>query len=169
MNGKRILKYGLPLAAAVLLDRISKMIVLKYLKDSSVTVIKGVLDFRYIENKGSAFGMFSSEPLIPIIVSALFCICITVYVFRSKEIKPAFIVLLGFIAGGGIGNLIDKLTLGYVVDFIDFRLFSFWTWVFNIADSFVCVCVVILFIMYIAEEIKLGKDKRNSSGENPEG
>ena len=166
---KRIITYGLPLAAAVLLDRISKILVLKYLKNDAVTVIDGVLDFRYVENKGSAFGMLSSVPIIPILLSAVFCIGLTVYVLKTKEIRTAYAILFGFIAGGGIGNLIDKLAFGYVVDFIDFRMFSFWKWVFNIADSFVCVCVVLFFIMYIAEDIRLGKEKRNKEDHDADG
>ena len=169
LNSQRILKYGLPLAAAVLLDRISKILVLGHLKNDSVTVIDGVLDFRYVENKGSAFGMFSSIPIIPIVFSLIFCAGITVFVFRAKEMRTAYVVLLGFIAGGGIGNLIDKLAFGYVVDFIDFRMFSFWRWVFNVADSFVCVCVVLFFILYVSGEIKLEKDKRRKRENKADG
>ena len=158
---RRLITYGLPLAAAVLLDRISKILVLKYLKNGELTLIKGVLDLRYVENKGSAFGMFSSLPIIPMLLSAVFCIGLTVFVLKAKEIRPAYLILFGFVAGGGIGNLIDKLAFGYVVDFIDFRMFSFWKWVFNIADSFVTVCVIVFFIMYAAEDIRLGREKRN--------
>ena len=166
----KIWKYGLPLFAAVLLDRISKILVLRHLKDGgSVTVIKGVLNFTFKMNKGAAFSLFEDIPVIPIILAALFCLAITVFVFREKDIRPSYVVLLGFIAGGGIGNLCDKLTLGYVVDFIDFRFLPFWTYIFNVADSFICVCVILLFILYASGEIKLGKEKRKNRDNKADG
>lgn len=70
--------------------------------------------------------------------------------------------ILSMIAGGGIGNMIDRIALGYVIDFVDVKFLPFWKWIFNVADAFVSVGAVILVVLYIVHEIKHKKGKTNN-------
>jgi signal peptidase II len=77
-------------------------------------------------------------------------------------------VALALVVGGGIGNMIDRVVLGFVVDFIDFCLFDFWVWVFNIADAAVCVGAALFVLDMILEIVRDAKKPRHVS-ENAEG
>ena len=148
------------LVAVVLLtaaDQITKLLVMSHFtKGQSIHVINGLLDFTYVQNKGAAFGMLAGQRWIFMVITALIMAAV-VYGW----VKGMFDHLTGKIAAvlilsGGIGNMIDRVRLGYVVDFIDISpLFSFA--VFNVADCCVTVGAVLLmvFILFFADEKKL--------------
>lgn len=150
----------LALVAVVLLtaaDQITKLLVMNHFtKGQSVHVINGLLDFTYVQNKGAAFGMLSGQRWIFMVITTLIMAAI-VYGW----VKGIFDHLTGRIAAvlilsGGVGNMIDRLRLGYVVDFIDISpLFSFA--VFNVADCCVTIGAVLLmvFLLFFADEKKL--------------
>ena len=73
---------------------------------------------------------------------------------------------LAFIAGGGIGNMIDRVAFGYVVDMIDFCLFDFWKWIFNVADAFVCIGAGLVVLALILDIISEGKKKKVKNENN---
>ncbi len=148
------------LVAVVLLtaaDQITKLLVMSHFtKGQSIHVINGLLDFTYVQNKGAAFGMLAGQRWIFMVITTLIMAAV-VYGW----VKGMFDHLTGKIAAvlilsGGIGNMIDRVRLGYVVDFIDISpLFSFA--VFNVADCCVTVGAVLLmfFILFFADEKKL--------------
>ena len=132
----------------LILDQYFKQLAIIHLKDKpSKLVIPKVLQFTYVENRGAAFGIFQGRRLLLVILVGVI-LAVMIYILLSGKIKNNFITLAasGIIAGG-IGNLIDRMVYGYVIDFIDVTpLFSFP--VFNFADCCVVVCSI-LILLYI--------------------
>ena len=90
------------------------------------------------------------------------------YLFKFNK-RPLSRVALAMIVGGGIGNMIDRIRLGFVVDFIDFCAFDFWVWVFNIADAAVCVGAALVFLDLILEIVADYKNKGKTVPATEEG
>lgn len=153
----------------VFCDQITKWLAVIFLEgEASVYVIPDVLRFTYVENRGAAFGMLDDKRWIFLILSSVtivgLCIYLAVRPPKSRWVRTALL----FVIGGGIGNMIDRVALGYVVDFIDFCAFpSFWMWVFNVADSFICVGVGMLMLYLIIDmirEIKAERAEKTQAG-----
>lgn len=146
-----MLLFVLIVIGAVALDQISKLWVLHSLAPiGSYPLIKNVLHFTYVENRGAAFGMLADHRFVFMAVSTLAIVGLFLYVFIVKPKDKMEIVSLSFIIGGGIGNMIDRIFRGFVVDFIDVACINFY--VFNIADSFVCVgCGLMILYLILAE------------------
>ncbi len=149
------------IAAVILTDQISKILVLTYLFEDQVELIKGVLRFTYVENRGMAFGLLADHRWVFIVTSVVGIGLMTFYLFRFVT-RNLSRVGLALIVGGGIGNMIDRVRLGYVIDFIDFCAFDFWVWVFNVADAAVCVGAA-LFVLDLLLELfsEMKKTKQN--------
>ncbi len=153
------------IAATVILDQISKILVLAYLYEEQVTLIEGVLRFTYVENRGMAFGLLADHRWVFLICSVIGIALMAFYLFRYVSRTPSR-VGLALVIGGGIGNMIDRVRLGFVVDFIDFCAFDFWVWVFNVADAAVTVGAVIFALDLIIELVgELKKQKGAKTGE----
>lgn len=149
---------------AVVLDQVTKILAVKYLMPvNTVPIIKSVLHLTYLENTGAAFGSLKNSRWVFLAVSTFAIIALVFYMFRFKPKNRVLSAGLAFIIGGGIGNMIDRIAKGYVVDFIDFRLVNFA--VFNVADSFVCIgaALVIIYIFFFAE-----KEDKNAKNEKKE-
>ncbi len=149
---------------AVVLDQVTKILAVKYLMPvNTVPIIKSVLHLTYLENTGAAFGSLKNSRWVFLAVSTFAIIALVFYMFRFKPKNRVLSAGLAFIIGGGIGNMIDRIAKGYVVDFVDFRLVNFA--VFNVADSFVCVgaALVIIYIFFFAE-----KEDKNAKNEKKE-
>ena len=146
----------------ILVDTLSKNMAVLSLKDtgeSDFAVIPGVFHFTYHENKGAAFGMLSDNRWVFMTISTVAIIAIAIYLFCNKENSYLLSVSLSFILGGGIGNMIDRVAFGFVVDFIDFRLIDFA--VFNGADSFVCVGAGLLVLALILDIIRERRQRKS--------
>ncbi len=163
INPMKAALYTGVLLLVVLLDQITKILIVNHLKlGESIPIIKDVLHFTYILNEGAAFGMLSDQRWIFLILSTVSVLGITAYlVLRSKKIGTLWGIALGMIAGGGIGNMIDRVCNGEVfgngavIDFIDFCAFpELWSWIFNVADAAVCVGAAFVFLAVILDEIK---------------
>ena len=150
------------IALVVALDQISKALVLTYLFEGQLQLIPGVLHFTYVENRGMAFGMLSDQRWVFMVLSVVGIGLVGFYMFRY--VKGGFgKTALALIIGGGIGNMIDRVALGYVVDFIDFCAFpQLWTWVFNIADAAICVGAA-LFILHLLIELVHEMTKKSAT------
>ena len=154
----------------VALDQVSKLLILNFLYEDQLVLIPGVLRFTYVENRGMAFGMLSDHRWVFMLLSVVGIALIGAYMWFYVKDRMGRIAL-SLIVGGGIGNMIDRVAYGFVVVFIDFYLFDFWVWVFNIADSAVCIGAG-LFMLYIIldtiKEIKKQKGaKEKNNAENP--
>lgn len=159
-----IISVVLMIVAAVL-DQVTKHLVVANLElYESVEVIPGVLDFTYVQNDGAAFGSLDDARWVFMILSTLAIVAILVYMFWKKPQDKVLLAALILVNGGGIGNMIDRISLGYVIDFIDFCAFpKIWMWIFNVADSFVCIgagLLVLWLILDTVREYKLMKSRQ---------
>jgi len=142
--------YSAILILGIVLDQISKLLAVEFLtKIDTLPIIDGVLHLTYVENPGAAFGMLKDAPWVFNTFSVIAIFLIVLYLYSGNADTTLSAISLSMIASGGIGNMIDRATLHYVVDFIDFRLINFA--VFNIADSFVCVGAGLLILSLIIE------------------
>ncbi len=159
--------YFLVIAAVIGLDRLTKALAVKFLEPiDTFPLWRGVLHLTYLENRGAAFGMLSDRRAVFMIVSTVGILVFLWYLFAKREKNLLFDLGLTFVIGGGIGNMIDRVALGYVVDFIDFRLINFA--VFNGADSFVCVGAGMMLLSLLMQIIREGKSGKNGQGQTAE-
>lgn len=144
------------------LDQLSKLLAVKLLAPvESVPLWSGVLHLTYVENKGAAFGMLADHRWVFMTISSVAIIAIALYLYSGRNTNKLYTSALMLIVSGGIGNMIDRIALGYVVDFIDFALIDFA--VFNIADSLVCIgagLLILSLVLDIINEAKLEKAKK---------
>jgi signal peptidase II len=150
------------MVVAVALDQVSKYLVVANMElHESVDLIPGVLRFTYIHNDGAAFGSMDEHRWIFMVLSTVAIVGILVFLFWKKPSDKLLLSSLVLITGGGIGNMIDRIALGYVIDFIDFCAFpKIWYFTFNVADSFVCIGAGLMFVYLlrdIVREIKAEK------------
>ena len=163
------LLYLLCIISVIVFDQVTKVIAIKQLLPiSTYPIIKDVIHFTYVENRGAAFGMLQNQRWVFMILSTVVIVVILFVMVKYKKfLHPIMLTGLSFTIGGGIGNMIDRTIKGYVVDFIDFTLIDFA--VFNIADTFICIGVGLIIL-----DILLGKsdysflenDKTNLKTEN---
>ena len=147
------------IAAVIFVDQISKMLTVMFLKTvDTVPLWKDVLHLTYVENEGAAFGMLADQRWVFMVVSSVAIIALTVYLLWKKPQSKWECLAITFIIGGGIGNMIDRVTLGYVVDMIDFRLINFA--VFNVADSFVCVGAGLWMLEMVLSMVKEYREEK---------
>ena len=138
--------------AAVAVDQTIKMLVLQNLKPvGKITAIPGFLDFFYLENRGAAFGMLQNQKWFFIVVVTVVCIAFLIGLFLYPHHEFFSYTASILIIGGGIGNLVDRIRLGYVIDYISV---SFFSPIFNFADCCVTVGTVLLMIhlLFFAEK-----------------
>jgi signal peptidase II len=128
--------------AALAADQLTKRIVSDHLAlDEHVRVV-GPFSIHYVQNSGIAFGFFASATAVVIVLTALAVGWMLVFFGRSGSRHPILPAALGLVIGGSVSNLIDRVRLGHVTDFLDFR---YWP-AFNLADSFIVIGVAILFL-----------------------
>lgn len=160
MDTKRCLKSFLQLffTVGVLtgLDQWTKLLAVRHLKNQAdITLIPNVLYLRYLENRGAAFGVFQNRQIFLLLLTSVILagVCYILCKLPADK-KYGYLKLLCFlVTAGGIGNLIDRVRLNYVVDFIYFSPINFP--IFNVADIYVTVSMVLLFILvmfYYKEE-----------------
>ena len=143
----------------IALDQLTKWLAVKFLLPiDTVPIIKDALHLTYAENPGAAFGMLANNRWVFLIISTLAILAMAFYLFSGLSEGRLAGIALSMLIAGGIGNMIDRLALGYVVDFIDFRLIDFA--IFNGADSFVCVGAGLLILALLRDIIREGKEKR---------
>jgi len=143
----------------IVIDQIIKIAVINNIYNSSITIIKGILNLTYIENTGGAFGIGNNNTLMFIIVNIIVITLIAKFIISKKdEISTYILISLGLIIAGGIGNLIDRIFRGFVVDYIDINPLIKYP-VFNMADICVVVGCMIIGISLIVDVIT--ERKRN--------
>lgn len=134
----------------VFVDQFTKYTAVIKLKDRpAFNIIDGILEFNYLENRGAAFGMLQDQKIFFVFVAAIF-LCVIIYVLIKAPNDKKYTrlhILLVMIAGGAIGNMIDRLRLEYVVDFIYIVLINFP--IFNVADMYVTFSTVILIFQVL--------------------
>ena len=142
---------GIVLAIA---DQIIKFFVSTNLKEiGSVSVIDNLLSFTYVENNGVAFGRFAGNRWVFVVLTTALIAAILIYMFKKKPKSKLFYASVALVVGGGIGNLIDRIFYGYVIDYISL---SFFPPVCNFADYCITVGTVLLMV-YVLFFSEVGK------------
>ena len=156
--------YEILILALIGIDQLTKWLVRTSLSSSrSIEIIGGFFNLTYVENRGAAFGLLQNMKVFFVLVALIVAIVGLVYIHKSKsrdrsrtgkDFRIARInrLAVSSIIGGAIGNLIDRLWLGYVVDFFDFRFI--WSYVFNFAD----ILVVVGTVVFCISMFMLGED-----------
>lgn len=155
-------------AVLILSDQLVKMWAVNSLAPvETMNIIPGLLSFTYVENRGAAFGIFEGQrAFITLLVLAI--LAGAAWLLFSNKIKGRLErICMTMIIAGGLGNLIDRIRLGYVVDFIDInQLFSYP--MFNLADCFVVVGACLLMVSVLLEEKRDKKAENAAKAENTE-
>lgn len=140
----------------VLLDQITKYFADIKLNSKNDKIILGdFLQLHYLENKGAAFGILNNKRYFFIILTVFFCI-IFIYLFikipKTRKFNPLWISSI-FVFSGAIGNFIDRIRNGYVIDFFYVKIINFP--VFNVADIYItvsCISIILLFLFYYNDD-----------------
>ncbi|HHT71707.1 MAG: signal peptidase II [bacterium] len=136
----------------VALDQLTKALIRYFLlPGQSWPIWSGVFHFSYVQNPGAAFGLLKHQTGLLVAVTAVVVVAILLYAGR---LEPHMVLLrwaMILVLGGAVGNLVDRLRFGYVVDFLDFRVFP----VFNVADTAIVTGVGLLFLYLLQSEGKL--------------
>ena len=129
----------------ILIDQITKFLIkTSFQLNQTLPIINNIFHLTYIHNFGAGFGILQHQRFILVFVSIIVVGFIFYYLDKIKEKERLLQSLIGFILGGTVGNLIDRIIYGYVIDFLDFRIWP----VFNFADSFVTIGVIGLVIYF---------------------
>lgn len=140
----------------VIIDQVSKIIVINNLTNNkSVEVIKSFFYLTYTNNTGAAFSILTGKRILLILVSLIVIGILIYYIKKTKIEKKINKIALSLVIGGSIGNLIDRIVKGAVIDFLDFKIFGYNYPIFNLADTFIVLGVFLLLIgMFRKEEKK---------------
>ena len=131
----------------ILLDMVSKYIVSKLLiVNESVMIIKNFFNITYVRNTGADFSIFSGNTFLVMVISFMIIMGIILYISKNKSSNKIEKISYSLILGGAIGNFIDRIIYGYVRDFIEIDIFGWDYPIFNLADVFVVVGVILLVI-----------------------
>jgi len=142
----------------ITIDQVTKYLVnTKISLNSSLEIIPGIIFISHVKNSGAAFGVFQNRTNILIIISVIAIILIIILKIKLNLDSIFYNISLGFILGGAIGNLIDRIIFGEVIDFLHLRYFA----VFNVADSFICIGFGIVIILILKNYFKRGANKKN--------
>ena len=133
------------------IDQLSKIIVTHNMHNN-LEVIKNFLYLAYTQNEGAAFSILTGKRLF-LIITTIIIIGLILYYIKKNKIKGKLDILaFSLIIGGSIGNLIDRIIRGYVVDFISVKIFNYHFPIFNLGDSFICIGVFLLLIITLRKE-----------------
>ena len=132
---------------SLIIDIVSKIIVVNNIAfNESVNIINNFLSITYVKNTGVAWSIFSGRSYMIIVISLLIIGGIIWYIFNNKPNSNIERVSYGVILGGAIGNFINRIKYGYVIDFIDIKIFNYNYPIFNLADTFIVIGVILLII-----------------------
>ena len=128
----------------LLIDQLSKGLINIYMNINESIKIFNFFYLTYVHNTGAAFSMFEGARWLFIILGIIALNIIFIFFIKDKELNNFEIVTYSLLLSGIIGNLVDRILYGYVIDFLDFRIFNFA--IFNLADSFIVISVILLLL-----------------------
>lgn len=134
----------------IFLDQITKGLINLYMNlNDSINIINNFFSLTYVHNYGAAFSMFDGARYIFIIIAIIALNLIYMFFIKNKDLKKFEIVVYSLLLSGIVGNLIDRVIYGYVIDFLDFTIFGYDFAIFNIADCFIVISVILLLILEV--------------------
>jgi signal peptidase II len=160
-GARQWLALALVLIAAVVADQATKQLVASRLALGDETAVVGPFSIHHVQNSGIAFGLLQSATSIVIVLTAAAVTWMVVFFARSGARHPVLPVALGLVMGGSVSNLVDRVRLGHVTDFLDL---SFWP-AFNLADTFIVVGVVVLLAALLSADREPRRLRSVSSSE----
>ncbi len=157
------------MAAIIAADQAAKLAIRANLKiGESIPVIGDFFKLTHISNYGGALSMFEHNTVLLVGIPLIAIAAAIWYMENHREAHWSLSYAVVLIAAGGIGNLIDRTTQGFVTDFLDFTSIPIWDWIFNIADIAVCAGCF-LMILYIFKFDKAGENPSPAKSEDPNG
>ncbi len=142
----------LTMVGILIIDRVIKIVIMeKFVPDETKVIIPKVLHLTFVLNPGAAFGLMAGRTSIFVITAVLVLIGVIYAQFRLPVEDRLIRLSLGMIGGGALGNLVDRVLTGKVIDYLDFRI---WPFVFNFADSMIVCGVAFLLICFYRQERK---------------
>ena len=153
------MQYLLLITGLVFLDQLCKYFIKSgMVLYESIPLIENVFHITYIQNYGAAFSILQGKQIFLICISAAALIGAAFYLWiKRKQAHPVLLTGIALLISGGVGNLIDRIAYGYVVDFFDFQIWP----IFNVADICVCCgCGLILLYLFLFESGKKASGKR---------
>lgn len=142
----------------IILDQITKTAAIRFLKGKRpYEIISNFFQFYYVENRGAAFGILQNKRIFFVVITILILIILSFYSIKHyHRLNKLTLISFGLLIGGAIGNLIDRIRLGYVVDFISFKLFFGYNFpVFNIADIAIVISTITITGLIIFDKIEI--------------
>ena len=160
-----MLIYAVLIVLLVGVDQLTKYLAAVYLAPvGTASFLPGIMELRYVENDGMAFSMLSCRQTLLIVVTSITIGALVWYLFFKKPPMRAERVALCLIIAGGLGNLIDRVAAGRVIDFFATTFINFA--VFNVADCFVCVGAALFVIAVLRQELNAKKEQKAGTDEN---
>lgn len=146
--------YIILVAILIALDQVSKYIIdNNFFEGDTLGVITDFFHITYVKNRGIAFGMFQGKLDITSIATVIAIIAIIYYLYKDRNKMPILEKIgFNFILAGAIGNMIDRVARGFVIDMIDFR--GIWAFVFNLADVWINIGVLLILLEYFFDNKK---------------
>lgn len=139
----------------LLIDQISKLLVVKIIDiNHPIQIIKNFFYLTYTHNTGAAFSILTGQRIFLILIGVVILIILFNYLRKNKVEKKVDKISFSLIIGGALGNLLDRIVRGYVVDFIDVKIFGYNFPIFNLADTFIVIGVFLLLITLTRKENK---------------
>jgi signal peptidase II len=149
--------------AAVLADQVTKHVVTRTLPLDDSVHVAGPLSIHHVQNSGIAFGFFASATSLVILLTGVAVVWMLYFFARSGSRHAVLPVALGLVIGGSVSNLIDRVRLGHVTDFLDF---TYWP-AFNLADTFIVVGVATLLLALVSVDRHSGGPRRVGEAARP--
>lgn len=146
-------------AVIVLFDQIIKYFVANLEFHHKFTIIHNFFNITYVQNDGAAWSILSGNRILLISVGFISLFLIYFFLIKNKELTTNEQISYSLLIGGIIGNLLDRIIRGYVIDYLDFKIFNYYFPVFNLAD----IMIVIGMILIIIQVLKDGKNEQNNS------
>lgn len=139
---------------SLIIDQIVKILVSNYLiLGQTIKIINNFFYLTYVQNKGAAFSILIGYRYILIIITFIFLYYLHKCIKKQKSFNKLEIISYGLLFGGIIGNLIDRIIYGYVIDYFDFMIFNYNFPIFNLADSFIVIgCIILVINSYLKGE-----------------
>lgn len=139
----------------VIIDQLIKIIISKtIIINESITLINNFFLITNVRNIGAAFSMLSGNRIFLILISFLALIIIYIFCIKEKKLKKIEILIYILLIGGIIGNLVDRIIHGYVIDYLEFKIMNYNAPIFNFADICIVIGCLLLGLVTIKEEIK---------------
>ena len=139
------------------IDLVTKILITNFMRvGDQIKIIPNFFSIMYVRNTGAAFSILENSRFFFIIAGILVLIFIYLFLVRNKTLNMYLIICYSMLIGGIIGNLYDRIVYGYVVDFLSFNIFGYYFPVFNIADSFIVISIILLII----NELKVNTCKK---------